>query len=257
MKHLIPSTTERLDIAVKEFDGMIALAHTIPDKEMAERVVSKLEARKSREQARYGEIENADGSVLVKHPAIGFITIDEDVCETAVRLFGSRVKSMSSLRVRVHHADALIGVDGNVTYVNRTVLLDVEMSQAAFASVISNPGRGQYAATIREHRGVAVEYQGDVGSERNRVMVEHAVGSTEGLNSWVNKLMGAFEESSKKPGPMSGAARQELSKDASTLESWTKSNPAFYASQLAELADQTTTDMKLEVMALRKIKEKN
>lgn len=257
MKHLIPSTTERLDIAVKELDGMIALAHTIPDKEMAERVVGKLEARKSREQARYGEIENADGSLLVKHPAIGFITIDEDVCETAVRLFGSRVKSMSSLRIRVYHADALIGADGNVTYVNRSVLIDVEMSQAAFASVISNPGRGHYPATVREHRGVAVQYEGDVGSERNRVMVEHAVGVTEGLNDWANQLMESFKQSSAKPGAMSNATRSQITKDANTLEQWTKSNPAFYASQLAELADQTTTDMKLEVMALRKIKEKN
>lgn len=254
MNYLIPSTIENLQKSLKELSGMIAVAHEIEDPAMAERVIAKLEARKALESSRYAEIENEDGTVLVKHPAIGFITIDEDVCENPVRLFGSRVKSMSSLRVRIYHADALVGVEGNVSYVNRTTLLDVEMSQAAFANVIASPGRGHYAATIREYDGKAIQFEGDVGSERNKVMVDHAVNVTEGLQKWVTNIMGAFEASASKPGAMTNKDRAELSQTANTLQGWTESNPAFYAGQLAELADQTTTDMKLEIMALSKIK---
>jgi hypothetical protein len=251
-KHLTPAHTIKMRQAVAEMSGIIAVAQTIKDPVLSASIVSKTQYAIDELKARYAEIENEDGTVLVKHPAIGYVTVDEALCEEPVRLFASKVQSLSTNRIRLYGADALVGVDGNVTYVNRKLIIDVEMTQMAFASLLANPGRGEYAATIRELNGVPVSYDGDLNSKRGKLMFNESLNSTEGMAQWAVKLVEQAQEAANKGGTLSKGARAEMDKNAEVLSSWTESNPAFYAQLLADFTASTTTDMKMEIMSATK-----
>ena len=254
-QYLKPEHTERLRKAVRDLDGVLALARRMPDQVMANAIITKVNAHKNSLIAQYAEIQNEDGSVLAKHPSIGFITIEEALCDEPVRLFAARVKSLSTNRIKVYHADALIAPSGNVTYVNRTLLLDTEMSQMAFANLIANPGRGHYPATVREYRGVPVVYENDMSSIGAKKVFEAAIGVTEGLSQWVDEMLKPAMSAAQRGGVMSKKAKDEILDNASTMTSWAKNNPAYYAKLLGEFAANTTTDIKLEVMSASKLKE--
>lgn len=255
MKFLTPETTAQMKRSLNMLSGYIDVAASLPNAEMSKAIITKLEDRKENIKSQYAEIENEDGSTLVKHPAIGFITIEEKLCEEPVRLFASKVKSLSTSRVRVFRCDALVSQQGNVDYVNRVLLLDVEMSQMEFANLLANPGRGVYAATIRQNAETEIEFKGDLNTLRSKMMYDAAQEMTDGLSQWVDELVNAADKAKEKGGVMSKSARMEASKTAHVLGEWTESNPAYYAQRLAEFTDKTTTDIKLEVMSANKIKE--
>ena len=253
LKYLTPDTTVRMRQSLAEMQGALEVAKSIPDPTIAASVVAKIEKSIADLKSRYGEVHNPDGSVLVKHPAIGFITVEEAMVDEPVRLFASRVKALSTNRVKLYNADALVHADGHVTYENRVLLIDVEMSQMAFALLIANPGSGEYAATIRNLNGTEVSYDGDLNNIRGKLMFEETQGHTEGIAQWAKKIVAGAREAAEKGGSMSKGARDQMDHDAKVLETWGLSNPAYYAKRLAEFAASTTNDMKMEVIAANKI----
>ncbi len=255
MKFLMPENMTRLHKELKKIDGYLAVAESMPETAMREGILDKLAASRQALIEQYGEFELDDGSTLVKHPGIGYITLEESLCSEPVRLFESKVKSLSTNRIRVYRCDALIGLNGNVRYVNRTLLIDVEMSQAAFAQLIVNPGFGRYPATIRHNGHEAVEFEGDISDLRAKILYDTAQRMTNGLSQWVDELTQAFDACKDKGGAMSQQSRRDVSRTANVLESWTNSNPGFYAKRLAEFSDSTTVDIKLEIMMAHKLKQ--
>ncbi|MFK4136790.1 hypothetical protein ACI2KR_31670 [Pseudomonas luteola] len=254
MKYLTPETTVKMRSALKELDGVAALAGSIENKALSESILSKIEASKQAYLAQYAEIENEDGTVLVKHPGIGFITVTEAPCAEPTRLFASRVKSLSSVKINVYHADALVHEDGNVTYVNRRLVVATEMTQSSFADLITSPGRGHRPATIRELNGKSIAYEGDINTIRSKLMLDEALGVTNGLSAWVDELLSGATQACEKGGVMSKKAREEIAHNASVLNSWGESNPGYYAKLLGEFTALTTADMKLEVMSAHRLK---
>jgi hypothetical protein len=246
--------TTHLRESLLELDGTILLAKNIDNDAMSASIVSKLEAKKVALLATYGEYPQEDGSLIVKHPSIGYITIDSEACDQPRRLFAARVKSLSSNMVRIYGADAHAHANGNVSYVNRRLLLEMEMSQIAFSQLLANPGRGHYPGTIRNKNGEAVDQVSDMNEARMRLIFNDAQEMTKGLDKWANELLSGLEAAIEKGGAMPKRDRAEMAKNAGILSDWTAGNPAFYAKRLAEFSDETTTDIKLEVMFLAQIK---
>ena len=242
--------TRHLRNSVKELRGMQDFAKTMPDQAMAQSIVDKLESKIQLMIDQYGEEHHEDGSVLVRHPGIGFITVNHVVLDEPVRLFASKVKSLSTNMVVVYRADALVKPSGVIEYINRQEIVRVEMSHSAYSELMANPGRGHYPATIRSLFGDAVEYEGDLNWIRAKLVYDEALSVTEGLEKWANGLLKGVDDAIAKGGVMSKRDREALVKDAETLRRWTESNPAFYAKRLAEFSDTTTQDIKLEVMSV-------
>ncbi|MEG0869651.1 MAG: hypothetical protein RSG77_21800 [Hafnia sp.] len=253
-KYLMPEHCRNMHNAVNEMLGVIAVAKSIQDAALSESIITKIQLQIDELHGLYGEIHNDDGTVLVKHPAIGFVTVEERLCEEPVRLFASKVKSLSTNRVCLYRADALVDLVGNVSYVNRKLLVDVEMTQMAYAALLANPGRGHYAATIRKLGDVAVTYDGDLNGIRGKLMFEESQNVTEGMAKWAQSLVSVAQQAADKGGLMSKAARAKMDQDASVLSSWTASNPEHYATVLADFTSSTSTDMKMEVLSAAKIK---
>lgn len=249
-KYLKWMHTRNLRKSVNELRGMQAFALSMPDQAIAQSIHQKLELKIRAMVEQYGEEHREDGSVLVRHPGIGFITVNHQVCDEPVRLFASKVKSLSTNFVVVYRADALVNTNGNIEYVNRQEIVRMEMSQAAYAELVANPGRGHYAATIRSKFGEPVEYEGDLNWIRAKLVFDEALSVTEGLEKWANDLLQGLDNAIAKGGMMSKRDREAMIHDARILKDWTEGNPAFYAKRLAEFSDSTTQDIKLEVMSV-------
>jgi len=249
-KYLKWMHTRNLRKSVNELRGMQAFALSMPDQAIAQSIHQKLEAKIRAMVEQYGEDHYEDGSVLVRHPGIGFITVNHVVLDEPVRLFASKVKSLSTNLVVVYRADALVKPNGVIEYINRQEIVRVEMSHTAYSELMANPGRGHYPATIRSLFGDAVEYEGDLNWIRAKLVYDEALSVTEGLEKWANGLLKGVDDAIAKGGVMSKRDREALVKNADTLRRWTESNPAFYAKRLAEFSDTTTQDIKLEVMSV-------
>lgn len=249
-KYLKWEHTRHLRNSVKELRGMQKFAMSMPDQAMAQSIFDKIDFKINAMIAEYGEEHRDDGTVLVRHPGIGFITVNHVLCDEPVRLFASKVKSLSTNLVVVNRADALVQVNGTIEYINRQEIVRMEMSQSAYSELIANPGRGHYPATIRSIFGEPVSYEGDLNWIRAKLVYDEALSVTEGLEKWANDLLKGVDEAIEKGGAMSKRDREALVKDADVLKQWTESNPAFYAKRLAEFSDVTTQDIKLEVMSV-------
>lgn len=252
--YIKPEHTRHLRSSLLEIDGTIALAKKIDNAALSDSIVRKMEAKKASMLSAYGEFPQEDGSLIVKHPSIGYITIDSEVCDEPRRLFAARVKSLSSNMIRIYRADAQAHANGNVSYINRSLLLEMEMSQIAFSQLLANPGRSHYPGTIRNKDGVTVDQVSDMNEIRMQLMFNDAQSMTKGLDKWANELLSGIESAIEKGGVMPKRDRAEMAKNADVLSGWTEGNPAFYAKRLAEFSDETTTDIKLEVMFLAQIK---
>jgi hypothetical protein len=253
-KHINASHLTAYHMNNRQTEGLLEVAEAITDPQMRERVIAKLNAARKAFQALYGEVQNADGTLLVKHPAIGFITIDEIVKEEPERLFASRVKSMSSLMIRIYRADGLISEAGSVTYVNRDLLLEVEMSQSEFAGVVSTSMGTSFAATIRSNMGKKVDFEGDLNSVRNQLIMSDTLEMTSRLDERVAIVLKKIADSAGEGKPVGAKLRQEIAFDAGIVKDWTDSNPAYYAKRLGEFTAQTTSDIRMEVESMAKIK---
>lgn len=255
-KYLTPQTTQHLRQAVFEMNGMIDFAKNIADKSVSESIIEKIEKQIIQLESRYAEIHNGDGSVLVKHPGIGFITMEEKICEEPTRLFAAKTKSLSSVMVTLYGADAHVAADGNVTYINRKVLLQVEMTPMAYASLLASPGRGCFPATIRQNHGEPVFFDSDLNEVRGKLMFEKTQNATEEIGKWAIKLVEAAQAAKEKGGIMSKGARESIVKEAKVMKDWGNSNPGYYAKLLADFTAETTTDMKMEITNATKIMER-
>jgi hypothetical protein len=252
--YLKPEHTTHLRDSLSKIDGTILLAKKIDDGEMSASIISKLKAKKASILSAYGEYPQADGSLIVKHPAIGYITIESEVCDEPRRLFASRVKSLSSNMIRIYGADAQAQANGSVSYINRRLLLEMEMSQIAFSQLLANPGRNHYPGTIRSKNSETVIQVPDMNEIRMSLMFNEAQRMTSRLDEWADELLSGIVSAIEKGGVMSKRDRTDMAKNAQILSVWTEKNPAFYAERLAEFSDETTTDIKLEVMFLAQIK---
>jgi hypothetical protein len=252
--YLTPDTLERLRAALSEYAALTSIAEKIQDESIRISVMDKIEAAKLANLDRYAEIKNPDGTVLVKHPAIGFVTIDEVEQKEPIRLFASRVKSMSTMRICVHQADALVDVMGNISYINRDLIMEVEMTQAAFAGVVSVSNGENFPMTIRNFDGAPIEFEGDMNSVRNQLIMSDTQAMTTRLDGRVKDLLGKVMEHAAGGKALSAKARDEINMSARVVRSWTEENPAYYAKRLGEFTAQTTADIKMEVEAMAQMK---
>lgn len=253
MTYLIPSTFTKYRALVKEANGLLAVAKTIPDEVIRESVMDKINASSKAYRDQYAEYSNSDGSIVVKHPGIGFITVDEEVLEEPERLFASRVKSMSIMRICLYQADALVDGNGSVSYINKRIILEVEMTQAAFSGLVAHGSGERFPSTIRNKNGDAVIFEGDISSIRNQMIMSDTLDMTKRLDERVKKLLDTVKTHAESGKAMSAKARDAVAFDAGIVKDWTDSNPGYYAKRLGQYTAETTADIKMEVDALFKI----
>lgn len=256
-KYLKQTNTFEASNAIRKFKAYLRIAQSMGNKVMAEKISLKIQALLDKFESRFNETALEGGQILVKHPGIGFITVQEKLCDEPVRLFASKAKSLSLNTICVYQADALVLANGNIEYINRVKLLEVDMSQIEFSRLISNPGRGRFPATIREINGVQAEYEGDLNGFRSQRKLEQTLELTEGMNQWITALKGDLEAVKSKSGAMSRKAKDQLIKNADVLQTWALRNPAYAAKTLAEFTDESASEVKMEIIAAVRIKERH
>lgn len=247
-KYLTPDTYVKLLKSSEELKSLMRIAEGIADKRVSANVIAKAKKAHDDLNARYGETLHADGSVLVKHPAIGYVTVEERLCNEPKHLFAASTRSLSTTIISLYATDALIKPDGSVSYINQNLLIEVEMTPMAFANLVASPGCGHMPATLLKTGGRDIQYEGDLSTIRGQLMFDMTQESTEGIAQWVEKIVEAAQNSSAKGGVMSRSARNEMDKNADTLLRWSEENPPFYAEILADFAANTTADVKMEVI---------
>jgi hypothetical protein len=254
MKFLKPEHMLLLNQSCADIDGMIRLTERIHDPEQRENIVRKLADAKDTLAAQYGEFEQEDGSLLVKHPAFCLIYIDEDLLDEPVKLFFAKTKALSSIKISVYRADARVLPNGNVTYERREQLAGVELTQEVFSKWITISGSDRFPATIRNFAGQNLSYPGDASEQSSRMLMDAAYKVPDGFEKWGQDILNIVSARAAKGGAMSKSARDEIRNTSSTLESWMASNPNFYARELAKHVTQVANNIEMEVVAASKLK---
>ncbi|MDU8350425.1 hypothetical protein RYA05_00790 [Pseudomonas syringae pv. actinidiae] len=257
MKYLKPEHTVHLRKGVAQLEAFKEIAGRIENDSVRDSLLAKADAHIARMVSEYDEDVRADGTILVKHPSIGYLRVEEKRCDQPVRMFSGRIKSLSSVMLTLYRADALVLGDGNVDYINRTVFLQAEMSQAAFAGLMANPGRGKYPMRIHNLGGEIFEAVNDLESKVSEAKMNKAMAVTDGIGSWADKIVAMAKEKAEKGGVLSAKGRQDVSHLGEIMHSWASSDPEYHASTLAEHTSSVANEIKLEVMAAVKLKGGN
>lgn len=252
-KYIKAKHTRFLRSNLSEIDGAIAIATNIDDKELSSSIINKLSISKMRLLSEYGEFLCDDGSIIVRHPAIGYIEISTKVNESPRKLFAARVNSPTSNTVKIFKADAKISKNGTVSYVNKVNILDMEMSQPAFSLFLSSRGGTPSPGTIISKDGVSAELVPDVNNFRAANMIKEVHGAVVGFENLADNLHSFFSEIQEKGSKMSAKSTQEIISSAGTIGTWVEKNPSFYVSRLSEFAGKTTSDIKIEARFLAEI----
>lgn len=255
MTFLKPEHMVMLERGVAQLEATKRIALRIEDESIRASVIQKADAQISRMKSEYSEVTLADGTVLVKHPGIGYITVSESLTDAPVRLFGSTVKSLSTVLVTLYRADAHVLQNGNVEYINRAVVIEAEMTQAAFAGLMSNPGRGKFPMTIRKLHGNEVTSVPDIYTRASEIMMERAMNVTDGISEWADKIVALANEKAAKGGVLGGKGREEVKHLSEIMGSWAASNPSHHATLISEHTSQLANEVKLEVISAANLKE--
>ncbi|MEG0868859.1 MAG: hypothetical protein RSD49_06765 [Hafnia sp.] len=253
MKFIKPEHMTLLLQRCAYLDGMIMLAGRTSDR-ARHVVIKKLNAAKAELQAQYGEFEQEDGSVLVKHPAFALIYIDEALLDEPIALFFAKTKALSSIKLSVYTADARVLPNGNVVYERRVKLIEAELTQESFACLISITGSDRFPATYRHFNGQDYSYPGDATSQVSRMLMDSANRVPDGFEKWGQDILQLAQARALKGGVLPNSARDELLNTGETLDSWMGSNPCFYAKELAKHMSLIANNVRMEVFAASKLK---
>lgn len=257
MKYLKAEHTVHLRKGVAQLEAFKEIAERVENASVRESLISKADAQIARMLVEYDEVDQPDGTTLVRHPSIGYLRVEEKLCSEPKRMFSGRIKSLSSVMLTLYRADAHVLGDGSVDYINRTVFLQAEMSQAAFAGLMANPGRGKYPMRIHNLGGKVFEAVDDLESKVSEAKMSKAMAVTDGIGDWADKIVALAKEKAIKGGALSAKGREEVSHLGEIMHSWAASDPAHHASTLAEHTSSVASEIKLEVMAAVKLKGNN
>lgn len=111
-------------------------------------ILSKIDRRIAELKASVFERREANGSIRVRHPAIGVLCIDHETLKEPTQLFASHIKSLVAFTITISRADAIIGVDGLIDYEPYEEIARFKMTASAFSELITSPGRGHHPATF-------------------------------------------------------------------------------------------------------------
>lgn len=245
--YLTMQSLSDLNYRLNALDALEAIVDDIADFDQQERIRGEVDVSRKSLLAQYSEVEQDDGSVLVKHPAIGVISIEDVLCDKSTKLFYSMVNSLSVKRIKVYKADALISPDETITYINRTLQLEVQMTQSAYIKMMATYGRGIQPATLTKMGDQVIEYEGDLSSMTSQLLLENALTVIDRVSALQESLEEKAASAMAKRGQLTKSAREAMLHNARILGQWTEKNPAFQASLLAEHAEKRSTEAKMEL----------
>lgn len=245
--YLTFGSLRQLNSSLNELDALDTFIDEITDADQQERIRHQIALQRHDLLGQYSEVEQEDGSVLIKHPAIGVISIEDTLCDKSTRLFYAMVNSLSIKRIRVYKADALVSPNETITYINRRLHLEVKMTQSAYIKMMANSGRETQPATLTQIGDQAIEYEGDMSSMASQMLYENSMSVIDRVSTWQQALEDKTDAALTKRGPLSKASREAMLRDVRILGSWTEQNPVFQASLLAEHAEKRSAEAKMEL----------
>ncbi|MDT8925450.1 hypothetical protein RBE51_21945 [Pseudomonas taiwanensis] len=221
------------------------------DEAVRQGILEKIDVRIAELKAAVFERTEADGTIRVRHPAIGVMCIDHETLTEPTQLFASHIKSLVAFTITISRADAIIGVDGLIDYEPYEEIVRFKMSESAFQSMMTSPGRGHHPATFEFAKHYRIDpYLPDALASSKTLLAQSLEHCLEGTQEWLDILAGLITEAAEKPAKPTTKAVATMQKYTSMLEGSVVSGPAFALARLAEFAELVKAHSQQEVEAL-------
>lgn len=180
------------------------------------------------------------------HPAFGMIAFSRISSSDTVQLFGSEVKSSSTIRMRVCQGSELWTLSEKHFFADSTPLIEVEMTASQFAEAITTLNSGNGApCTIRHFNREQIPDFKDEDTLHELIQkdlkadVENVVSLTDKLISDLNSVLAETQ--------LSKAKKELLVKTVERLRMQVKDNMPFVLTQYQRALAKVTTAAKAEI----------
>ena len=221
------------------------------DEAVRQGILDKIDARIAAVKASVFERTEANGAIRVRHPAIGVMCIDHETLSEPTQLFASHIKSLVAFTITISRADAIIGVDGLISYEPYEEIARFKMSEAAFNDLISSPGRAHHPGTFEFSKHYRIDpYLPDALANSKTLLSRSLENCLDGTQEWLGILTGLITETAEKSAKPPVKAVTDMQKYTSMLEASVVSGPAFGLARLAEFAELVKAHSQQEVEAL-------
>ncbi|AYG48121.1 hypothetical protein DV532_28045 (plasmid) [Pseudomonas sp. Leaf58] len=214
-------------------------------------ILSKIDRRIAELKASVFERREANGSIRVRHPAIGVLCIDHETLKEPTQLFASHIKSLVAFTITISRADAIIGVDGLIDYEPYEEIARFKMTASAFSELITSPGRGHHPATFEFAKYYRIDpYLPDAMANSKTLLARSVENCLDGTQEWLSNLAGLISEAAEKSAKPTLKAVAEMQKYTSMLELSVVAGPGYNLARLAEFAEVVKAHSQQEIEAL-------
>jgi hypothetical protein len=260
MNYIKPNNTLFLGDREKSLDILVDLANASQgDDRLRASILAKIDKYRSADRAQYAETVLPDGSVRLRHPAIGVVSVDHQILPKPTVLFGTPSKSLTAYTLTVSRAEATITKDGLITYAPYEVVGQFKMSELSFNNMVANPGGGDSPVVIEKLKGFHIEPTiPSAFTAQARHLAKNIEVATQDMADRLKQLTARFTELGEKGGKMSQKTIDDLKRSGIPSASSLTSTLSFQISKVAEFSQEVMTSQRVEIeslISLRKTQE--
>lgn len=257
MAYTKPQNTVHLRDRLASLDIFAQLANESDGNDaLRDSILAKIKKRREAEKARYSETDLPNGSVRIRHPGIGVVTVAHDVLAEPVQMFGNKTKSLTAYTLTVSRADAIVTPEGLLSYEPYEVVAGFKLSELSYNQMVANPGSGAFPVEIQKIQGLNIEptiESAFVGEARGLAMgVEKAVDK---MSLDLADMIKVFEDFHAKGGKLTQKVIAEVVR-SEIPSTWNYSDYLSYQiSRVAEFSQGVATCQRIEIEALIGLKQ--
>jgi len=181
------------------------------------------------------------------HPSFGVASFSRRSCTAPQSLFGSSIGHANTISLTICHAEQIRNDSSYERYFVKGEIIEVEMSAAQFAEMITTMNYGSgVPVTIRHLNGVRIE-----GCETENKRKQHSDEFKQRMREFDTRLtqtQNRLQELLKKD-KLSKEDKLEMKHAFEYISTETRSNIPFYEQMFEEQMDKTVTESKAEIDA--------
>lgn len=222
-----------------------------------ESILAKIEKRRQIEKSYYSETELPDGSVRIRHPAIGVVELDHSAFPEPTQLFGNPCKSLVAYTFTISRADAILAPDGLVRYEPYELVGKFVASERSFNMMLCGAGRLEMPVNVEYVIGYKVEESiPSVMVNQGRTIASWLPGQVHAMGASINRIVGNLEAAKEKGGKLGKKDFELLVSSATSFAPSFIRNTSYRVSCVAEYAQEVNTARRMELEALICLRKK-
>lgn len=252
MKFIKSSNQKFLGDRSHSLDILENLAHASKgDDKLRDSILSKIERYRKADNAQYAETLLPDGSVRLRHPSIGVVSINHQILPAPTVLFGNPSESLTAYTLTVSRAEALVKPNGLVAYEPYEVVGQFQMSELSFNSMVTDPNGGDSAVTVQKLKGFHVEPTiPSAFTAQAKHLAQNIQQLVAGMGDTLNQLTEKFVALGERGGKLSQKAMSDLDRHEIPSTKSLANNLSFQIEKVATHSQEVMTSRRVELESL-------